>query len=284
LTTVKTSPKRKFAWTRPLTVIATVSALVLISGSVALASHAWGSYHWERSSNPLQLQINNNLTGYLSGDGGHFDLALTDWNLASLTEVNEPGLKSCGAVNGRVEVCNDSYGFRRGGWLGVATIWADGDHITKATVQLNDTFLADGAPYGSSAWRQMVMCQEIGHVFGLDHQDEDFYNKNVGTCMDYTDDPTRIDLGGQDNQHPNQHDYDMLKEIYDPTSGGHVDSGSGGGGDGGGNCPRKKPGCSGAALKAPPFSQASRANGSIYVDQMGNGLTRIKHVFWVPPR
>ena len=56
-------------------------------------------------------------------------------------------------------------------------------------------------------WKSLVTCQEIGHNFGLDHQDENFYNDPLGTCMDYTIDPTP-------NQHPNQHDYDMLETIY----------------------------------------------------------------------
>mgnify|MGYP001585990512 CR=1 FL=1 len=51
------------------------------------------------------------------------------------------------------------------------------------------------------------MCQEVGHVFGLDHQDEDMSNANLGTCMDYTSNPTS-------NQHPNTHDYEMLETIY----------------------------------------------------------------------
>ena len=51
------------------------------------------------------------------------------------------------------------------------------------------------------------MCQEVGHTLGLDHQDEDFDNRNLGTCMDYTSDPTT-------NQHPNQHDYEQLEIIY----------------------------------------------------------------------
>ena len=33
------------------------------------------------------------------------------------------------------------------------------------------------------------MCQVGGHDFGLDHQDEDFINANLNTCMDYTNDP-----------------------------------------------------------------------------------------------
>jgi hypothetical protein len=274
------------AWTRRLTAIATGLALVLISGSAALADHAWGPYHWERGSNPIQLQIGNNLTAYgsyPSADNSHFNTAFDDWDsssVLSLTEVDGAGLKNCGAVNGRVEVCNDAYGFRRGGWLGVATIWADGDHIVKSAVKLNDTFLGNGGAYGSPAWRQLVMCQEIGHAFGLDHQDENFNNANLDTCMDYTNSPAS-------NQHPNQHDYDMLADLPGPEEAiyEHLDGFSGGGdGGGGGNCPPRNPKCTNGALKAPPFSEASRANGSVYVDQMRNGLTRIKHVFWVPRR
>jgi hypothetical protein len=56
------------------------------------------------------------------------------------------------------------------------------------------------------------MCQEVGHTFGLDHQDENFNNANLGTCMDYTNNPSS-------NQHPNAHDYAQLETIY-----GHLDS------------------------------------------------------------
>ncbi|KXK10914.1 MAG: hypothetical protein UZ22_OP11002000542 [Microgenomates bacterium OLB23] len=51
------------------------------------------------------------------------------------------------------------------------------------------------------------MCQEIGHVLGLDHQDEAFDNTPMGTCMDYSSEPNP-------NQYPNQHDYDMLASLY----------------------------------------------------------------------
>jgi hypothetical protein len=192
--------------------------------------------------------------------------------------VSGAGLKGCGAVAGRVEVCNDRYGYRQGGWLGVAQIWASGSHIVQATVKLNDTFLVDDSRYNSEAWQQLVTCQEVGHIFGLDHQDEDFSTTTIddsgkGTCMDYTRDPSN-------SQHPNAHDYEQLAAIYAHDDGGS----SGGGGGNGGNCPKNKPGCSGNNIgNAPPFSQASRANGSVYVDRVG-GLTRITHVLWVPER
>ena len=51
------------------------------------------------------------------------------------------------------------------------------------------------------------MCQEVGHTLGLDHQDEIFDNPNLGTCMDYTNDPAS-------NQHPNAHDYEQLEAMY----------------------------------------------------------------------
>jgi hypothetical protein len=73
-------------------------------------------------------------------------------------------------------------------------------------VKMNDTYFSLPT-YNTPAWKQSVMCQEIGHVFGLDHQDEDFRNASLGTCMDYANDPTP-------NQHPNAHDYEQLEAIY----------------------------------------------------------------------
>ena len=109
-----------------------------------------------------------------------------------------------------VQVCNATYG--NTGWLGVASISVTGGtHITQGTVKLNDTYF-NTAQYNTPAWRALVTCQEVGHTFGLDHQDEIFDNPNLGTCMDYTNDPST-------NQHPNQHDYDELVTIYS-----HLDS------------------------------------------------------------
>ena len=81
---------------------------------------------------------------------------------------------SCLPTAGRIEVCNAAYGTN--GWLGIAQIWvSSGSHITQATTRVNDTYF-NQAFYNTSAWRQMVMCQEIAHDFGLDHQDENFNN------------------------------------------------------------------------------------------------------------
>ncbi len=181
-------------------------------GSTAEANHSWGSYHWARTSSSFNLKIGDNVSSVWDS---YLGTASADWSQSSVLNTTVvPGStnpKNCRAVAGQVEVCNSKYG--NNGWLGIATIWASGNHITQGTVKMNDTYFAS-ARYNTPAWRQFVMCQEIGHTFGLDHQDEAFDNANLGTCMDYTNDPTT-------NQHPNTHDYEMLEAIYS-----HLDSSS----------------------------------------------------------
>jgi hypothetical protein len=58
--------------------------------------------------------------------------------------------------------------------------------------------------------RQLVLCQEIAHGFGLDHDDEDFDNPNTGTCMDYGNLPTY-------DEHPRWQDFERLRIMYGPS-------------------------------------------------------------------
>ena len=188
------------------------------------AHHSWGKYHWSRADNPLALDVGDNLTGELGRP--YLDTAIEDWNVSSVLALTAvEGLadpSTCAPTLGRIEVCNFDSGDT--GWLGIAQIWTGGgSHIVQATARMND-FYFDRAPYNTGAWRQLVVCQEIAHDFGLDHQDENFNNPNLGTCMDYTADPD----GPPSNLHPNQHDYDQLESIYS-----HLDGGGGGGGGGG---------------------------------------------------
>jgi len=189
--------------------------VVITAGALAMpapagASHSWGGYHWARTANPFTLKLGDNVSG--SWDAV---LATTsaDWTASAVLNTTIVGgsskPKTCRAKAGMVQVCNSKYG--RNGWLGLAQIWASGTHITQGAVKLNDTYFAM-AKYNTAAWRNMVSCQEVGHTLGLDHQDEAFDNANLGTCMDYTSNPST-------NQHPNQHDYDQLALIY-----GHTDS------------------------------------------------------------
>lgn len=189
------------------------SVLLAVSAGVAYASHSWGGYHWARTSNPFTVQLGDNVSIVWDAYLGE---ASADWSLSSVLDtaiVGGQGGKNCRATNGRVEVCNRKYGSN--GWLGLAQIWVNGaGHITQGLAKMNDTYF-NTQTYNTPAWRRLVMCQEIAHTFGLDHQDETFSNPNLGTCMDYTSDPD----GPPSNEHPNAHDYEQLELIY-----AHLDS------------------------------------------------------------
>lgn len=211
---------------RSLVTILSSSALLSLSiVSVAHATHSWGGYHWARTANPLPLKLGDNVT---SAWDSYLQEASADWNqspvLNTTVVTGKSNPKTCKPVAGRGEVCNAKYG--NTGWLGIAQIWLSGGHISQGTVKLNDTYF-NTATYNTPAWRDLVTCQEVGHIFGLGHQDENFSNANLDTCMDYTNAP-------ESNRQPNQHDYDMLAQIYEhldttnsysnaadvPTSGG----------------------------------------------------------------
>ena len=209
-----------------ISLIAFIAILFFITAGSVHANHTWGGYHWARTSNPFTLKLGDNVN---SAWDAYLTAAASDWSsdpavlypssgiakLLSTNIVAGSTSKNCRATSGMVQVCNGSYG--NNGWLGIAQIWISGTHITAGTVKLNDTYF-NTASYNKPSWRQMVMCQEIGHTFGLDHQDEVNTNTNLGTCMDYTNDPARND-GAGNNLHPNMHDYVELAAIS-----AHLDS------------------------------------------------------------
>ncbi len=243
------------------------SAILAALASTAVANHSWGGFHWARTSNPFSVALVNSttsewVTAVTVADG--------DWDKSTVLDTvpvagatDKRTRQKCAAPTGQVRVCNYAYG--RNGWLGIAGIYLSGDHITKGYVKLNDTYYATAA-YNTAPWRSLVTCQEIGHTLGLDHQDEGFSAPNLGTCMDYTNDPDGGPEYGPSNEHPNQHDYDQLAAIYAHLDGSTTLAG-------------------GAATlpgRAKPFSQASRANGNVYIDHLPGGTTLLRHVFWAP--
>lgn len=189
-----------------------VSAVLFLTAFAANvnATHSWGGYHWARTSNPFTLKLGNNLS---SSWNPYLATTSADWSVSPILDTTivagSTSSRRCRAASGRVEVCNYTYG--NNGWLGLAQIWINGSHITQGVTKLNDTYF-NTTKYNTSAWKNLVLCQEVGHTLGLDHQDENFSNLNLGTCMDYASDP-------ESNQHPNAHDYDELAIIY-----AHLDS------------------------------------------------------------
>ena len=247
-----------------------VAMLVATVPSLAVANHSWNGYHWARTSNPFTLQVGDNVS---STWDAYLDGAISDWTASTVLNLNKvPGgtrPKPCKATAGRIEACSASYG--NNGWLGIAQIWVTGGvHITQAVTKVNDYYFNQPA-YNTPAWRRLVICQEIAHDFGLDHQDENFNNANLGSCMDYTNDPDGGAGGAVNNdpsnEHPNSHDYQELVTIYS-----HLDSFSTVGG-------------SSASAPFPSdwgrLTSGSRAGGySVYVKSDGQGNAVITHVIW----
>ncbi|MBA3512737.1 hypothetical protein [Sphingomonas sp.] len=205
--------------------VALVSVAALSVGSPALAEHSWGTYHWSKGTNQLGVTVGDNVDSrwdqYLvvalgvDASGNPFEGAKPSWNdssvIASPLVAGATDPKRCKAAAGKIEVCNARYG--RTGWLGVAGISISGGHIVSGYTKVNDTYF-DTAKYNTPGWRRLVMCQEIGHDYGLGHTDETFANTNHGTCMDYTDDPDGTIKNQLSNEYQNAHDFVQLETIY----------------------------------------------------------------------
>lgn len=211
----------------PLKPKSSISRSLLIAlamaATPALATHAWDSLHWARFTT-LNIRLADDVSStwdpYLVG-------ASADWTKAAPLDTTViQGYRNpyyCSPTYGRVEVCSYRYGYT--GWLGIAQVWTSYGHVVEARVGLNDTYMS-AAPYNTPAWHRLVTCQEVGHTFGLDHQDEDKTNLNLGTCMDYTRDAsgTLGTNGTLSNEHPNAHDYDELRIIYNHNDGWQLSS------------------------------------------------------------
>ena len=255
--------------------VCVTSAVVIVGlGTSLSATHSWGVYHWARTANPFTLQVGDNLSSTWKP---YLTTAVSDWDASSvlvLTKVAGRSNRSCKATAGRIEVCNATYG--NNGWLGIAQIWiTGGEHITQAVTKLNDTYF-NTPTYNKYEWRQMVTCQEVGHDFGLDHQDENFDNGNLGTCMDYTSNP----LASPDNLNPNAHDYEELESIY-----AHLDLTT--------TVGSALPSAAPAAMGLLDFDTPAQwgksvhrsANGrqEMFEFDFGRGNKVVTHVFWADP-
>lgn len=263
------------------------TAAALCYGSVVSADHAWNDFHWARTTSSFDLVVVNSTTD----DWDPFvSIAIGDWSSSGVLNMVEEQSgstdkkvrRSCSAPAGQVRICNLEYG--RNGWLGIAGISIDANgHIVSGYTKLNDTYFSTSF-YNNVDWKQSVTCQELGHDIGLDHQDEDFDNTSLMTCMDYQDPPWPV---------PNGHDYDQLEEIYGHTdsynSYADEDDGGGGGGGGGCNAPPGK-GCNKAGVgqddveRGWGMSLGRRGNREKFLRIDPNGIRHITFVTWAEQR
>ena len=257
----------------------------------SIASHIWGDshdkddggvagYHWARDTSKvvtLTIQDSTSTNQWQT----IVNSALDNWNLSNDITFNfsielsdaDRSRRQCKASNGQIRVCNYSYGIAKG-WVGVAGLELDTDgHIIKGYTKLNDSFF-DSQIYGydSYNWRLLVACQELGHDFGLGHQDENFSTTTTpGTCMDYTNNPDASTM-------PNYHDYETLGLIYD-----HNDTETIGGG-GGCKAPQGV-GCNRANNNSNNksewgMSRGRKGNSETFIRITPDGIRHVTHVTW----
>ncbi|MDH5499644.1 MAG: hypothetical protein OEY72_00925 [Gammaproteobacteria bacterium] len=261
---------------------------IIIAGGVAVlmsaasyADHSWSTYHWARTTSSFNLTIVNSTT---SDWDLYVGQAVSDWSASSkLNMIEDPNSddtssktrRRCSGPAGQVRICNLAYG--QTGWLGIAGISIDTNgHITTGYTKLNDSYFSLSY-YNTPSWKQSVTCQELGHNVGLGHQDEDFSNQSLFSCMDYQDPPY---------EYPNSHDYQQLQTIY-----GHTDSYNSyddGGSTGGGGACNSPPGKGCNKGDAPGnngdigwgMSLGRRGQSETFMRIDPDGTRHIVHVTW----
>ncbi len=260
-----------------LALVVSIAAACAATGN-ALANHAWSTYHWARTTPQFTLKLGDNLT--TSAWKARLTQSSGDWNAGNTPVLTAivPGstTKTCKMVAGTTQVCNSTYGAN--GWLGLASININGDHITQGTAKMNDTYF-NTATYNNVNEREHVMCQEVAHTFGLGHQSEDGSSQN--SCMDYFSN-TGANAGSTVSTKPNAHDFSMLNSIYS-----HLDStttvasapgpvaASQQGVDHAEVDITDKSSSWGALVK-----QSANGRSSYYARQNQNGSVTLTHVFW----
>lgn len=246
-------------------------AATFVSG-LSYADHSWNTYHWARIANPFPLNVIDSMTPdwdseldiAIAGNDPEFGWASSEVLQLSIVPGDDSSKtrKRCQSQTGQIRACNAAYGYN--GWLGLATIGLDNQgHIVQGTAKMNDTYSSYWSEPGE---KQHVVCQEIGHLFGLGHTSED--GSSQATCMDYSSDIN--------SQWPNDHDLNQLLTMY----GNHTDSynsytedttdGGGGGcaAPAGKGC--NKAGANGGGMEVPPMGVRVHGNN--------------KYELWVAPR
>lgn len=264
-------------------------ALAVSAAAIAGSGHQWGNYLWEMDSEKLQLDFAYSFANEAVW-APYYRAALTKWevNTRSPLDLTDRGRDAgtdpatCTAKAGVVLVCAAAYG--QTGWVGIASIEAEGDYIRLATAKFNDTYYAQPS-YNNDGQRQFVACHEIGHTFGLGHLDTAFNNRNKGSCMDYTSDPD----GPPDNRNPGTVDWDVLNSttMYGDLV---IGKGKGGGGKPGRADPFEFRTVGGAAPGAAPDNRRYPWGRAVevdeegrpveFVEELGNGRTKRTFITW----
>lgn len=193
----------------------------------ASASHRF-SFHWARQGSAFGVTlVDSTLTGSAIGILPGVDYQATRaaqgyWSVSGVAQLGYREGSRTATTNtncpmppnfAEIRTCTSNYG--PNGWAGIANIALDANnHIVSATAKVNLYY----SPGGYEYFRH-VLCQEIGHALGLDHQNRiGLVVAQVSpSCMATWWDAAGAYMGGQT---PDHHDYEELVDIYT----GHSDS------------------------------------------------------------
>ena len=131
-------------------------------------------------------------------------MSVNEWDNAAAVTLNLRTVTynpDCGAVPWAIKVCNDDFG--ETGWKGLNQVFLQGEYIVASLAKMNDYYLR----VMDEEDRLYTMCHELGHGLGLSHSDENFENKDLGDCMDYTH-------KHENNMHPGSSNFKALKQLY----------------------------------------------------------------------
>ncbi|MBI5363815.1 MAG: hypothetical protein HZA53_11600 [Planctomycetes bacterium] len=173
------------------------SAVLLVSIASGVVGTAWANHRWGcwRYAD-ANISFYNGCTGSYSTYVA--DEAINDANSwHNYTDVNLS--PSPQGTTDHLNCFNGSYGIN--GWLGIAEILTyNGCTILQGRARFNQSYM-DNPAYGySTTNKKHVVCQEIGHLFGLDHQ-----RGQAQSCMN-----DRI----LSVPNPNSHDQSLVNSIY----------------------------------------------------------------------
>ena len=177
------------------------TAALLLAIATGFTGSALASHYWYCSGSTPWHYANYSINWYNGASGDYYNIyqeeAKTDSNAWSpYTDVFLAPVSASGTTD-HINAYSGYYGSN--GWLGIAEIRGySGCVVLNGRVRLNRSYLDNGSY--SRTNKKHVACQEVGHLFGLHHN-----QSSSTTCMN--------DLILSAPQ-PNSHDRDLVNALY----------------------------------------------------------------------
>lgn len=164
--------------------------------------------HWPGSTKPREISYINNLSPMYSK---WLPKAIASWNLAGEGAIH---LQEGG--NAPIQITVTSGNFGATGWVGVVTT-TNSEIMTFAPMKVNDYYLRCMSYLNTDSQRLFVVIHELGHTFGMEHNNENFSDANKCDPMDYTGDTDGSISGQCSNLYPNKDSSEKIKAKYANT-------------------------------------------------------------------